>query len=114
MQNFTGEIHTVIAASADTWEPPVFGPTLAIACSIAWLNISGVMRLPPDEGPAGKDVLEPVARDEAGNTPDDNNSPYLQNHCLQFAMGIYLLAYWLYFLFQYFLLILLPVITSGQ
>jgi hypothetical protein len=50
-----------------------------MACCIAWLNISVVMRLPPEEGPAAKDVPEPVARVEAGNNPDDSNSLYLSN-----------------------------------
>jgi hypothetical protein len=107
------EIHTVMAASPDTWDPPVFGPTLAMACCIAWLNISGVMRLPPDEGPAAKDVLELVARGEAGNKPDDNIL-YLQNYYLQYVMGIsYLWTHRSHFLFQNFLILLL-VMKLGE
>jgi hypothetical protein len=67
------EIHTVTAAFPDAWDPPVFGPTLAMACCIAWLNISVVMRLPPDEGPAAEDVPEPVERLDVGNNPDHTN-----------------------------------------
>lgn len=50
-----------------------------MACCIAWLNISVVMRLPPDEGPAAKDVPEPEVRVETGNNPDNSNSLYLTN-----------------------------------
>jgi hypothetical protein len=63
-----------------------------MACCIAWLNISVVMRLPPDEGPAAKDVPEPVERLEAGNNPDDSNSLYLSNGYLQYFMGILFLS----------------------
>jgi hypothetical protein len=65
-----------------------------MACCIAWLNISVVMRLPPDEGPAAKDVPEPVLRVETGNNPDNSNSLYLTNVYLQYFMGIlYLCMY---------------------
>jgi hypothetical protein len=107
MWHFATNIHTVIAASPDAWDPPVFGPTLAMACCIAWLNISGVIRLPPVEGPAAEDVLEPVARGEAGNKPDDKTL-YLQNHYLQHVMDTsYLCTYRSYSLFQDLLLLLL-------
>jgi hypothetical protein len=75
MQPFPSEIHTSTAASPETLGIPV----LAMACCIAWLNISGVMTLPPDDGAAGEDVLELVACGGAENNPDDSNTPYLQN-----------------------------------
>jgi hypothetical protein len=75
MQPFPSEIHTINAASPKTWGLPV----LAMACCIAWLNISGVMTLPPDDGAAADDVLEPVAWGGAENNPDDSKTPHLQN-----------------------------------
>lgn len=50
---------------------------LAMACCTAWLNISGVMTLPPEDGAAAEAVLEPVAWGGAENNPDDSNTPYL-------------------------------------
>jgi hypothetical protein len=32
------------------------------------------MRLPPDDGPAAKDVPDPLVRGETGNNPDNSNS----------------------------------------
>lgn len=50
-----------------------------MACCTAWLNISGVMTLPPDDGAAAEVVVEPVGWGGVENNPDDRNTPYLHN-----------------------------------
>jgi len=74
MQPFLTEIRTITAASPATRGLPV----LAMACCTAWLNISGVMTLPPDDGADAEVVLEPEGWGGAENNPDDSNTPHLQ------------------------------------
>jgi hypothetical protein len=75
MQPFLTKIRTITAASPETRGLPV----LAMACCTAWLNISGVMTLPPDDGADAEVVLEPVGWGGVENNPDNSNNPYLQN-----------------------------------
>jgi len=49
-----------------------------MACCTAWLNISGVMTLAPDDGADAEVVLEPEGWGGAENKPDDSNTPHLQ------------------------------------